>query len=381
MKALPLIALPMLALASPALAQHDHHHMPGKEMPAAAAPAPAADPAPPADDPHAGHDMAPATDPHAGHQMTPAADPHAGHNMAPAADPHAGHKMPPAADPHAGHRMAPAAPADPHAHHHGAAPAAPVEGAVGTDLPAGNAPPPAIQRTRLADRFWGAAAMAPAEAHMLHEHGSMPQHQIILNLFERQFRDGRDGYRWDGQAWFGGDIDRFLLMSEGEATRGEGVEAGEVQALWSHALDAYWNLQGGIRQDVQRGPDRTYATVGLEGLAPYWFDLEARLFLSNKGDVLARLEGHYDQRITQRLVLQPRVEMEFAAQDVAESGIGSGLSTIEAGLRLRYEFAREFAPYVGFNWERRFGDTARFARAAGEHVTSKGVVAGIRFWF
>lgn len=327
MKALILIAFPALALASPVLAQHADHDMPGMQMPA-----PAGEPAAPA-------------------------------------------------DPHAGHDMAPAAPADPHAHHHGAAPADPVEEATGTDLPAGNAPAPVVQRTRLADRFWGAAAMAPAEAHMLHEHGSMPQHQIILNLFERQFRDGRDGYRWDGQAWFGGDVDRFLLMSEGDGGRGEGVEAGEVQALWSHALDPYWNLQGGIRQDVQRGPDRTYATLGLEGLAPYWFDLEARLFLSNKGDVLARLEGHYDQRITQRLVLQPRVEMNLAAQDVAESGIGSGLSTIEAGVRLRYEFAREFAPYIGFNWERRVGGTARFARLAGEDVTSKGVVAGIRFWF
>jgi copper resistance protein B len=248
-------------------------------------------------------------------------------------------------------------------------------------LLAGTAPPPAVQRNRLADRYYGAEAMAPAEAHMLHEHGAMQQRQLILNLAERQFRDGRDGYRWDGQAWFGGDIHRFLLMSEGEATRGEGVETGEVQALYSRAVDPYWNLQAGVRQDVQRGPDRTYATVGVEGVAPYWFDLEARLFLSNRGDVLARLEGHYDQRITQRLVLQPRVEINLAARDVAESRIGSGLSTVEAGLRLRYEIAREFAPYVGFNWERRFGHTARFARLAGEDVTSKGLVAGIRFWF
>lgn len=336
MKALLLIALPGLALAAPAFAQHAHHHGPGMAMPVPAASAPQPE----------------QTDPHAGHNMTPAPEP----------------------------EPAPA-PADPHAHHRQAPAPAPAADATGTDLPAGSAPPPPVQRDRLADRFWGAEAMAPAQAHMLHEHGSMPQRQVILNLLERQFRDGRDGYRWDGQAWFGGDIDRFLLTTEGEATRGEGVEAGEVQALWSHALDPYWNLQAGVRQDVQRGPDRSYATVGVEGLAPYWFDLEARLFLSNKGDLLARLEGHYDQRITQRLVLQPRVEVELSAQDVPESGIGSGLSTIEAGLRLRYEIVREFAPYVGFNWERRFGDTARYARLAGEDVTSKGVVAGIRFWF
>jgi len=329
MKTLFLTALLGLGLATPGLAQHDHHHMPGMEMPA------------PAED----------------------ADPHAQHRAAPAPEPAA-------IDPHAHHPGAPAAPAP-----------APASGAIGTDLPAGTAPAPAVQPDRLADRFYGAAAMAPAQAHMLHEHGSMVQNQVILNLFERQFRNGRDGYRWDGQAWFGGDIHRLMLMSEGEATRGEGVEAGEVQALYSRAIDPYWNLQAGIRQDAQRGPDRTYATVGVEGLAPYWFDLEARLFLSTKGDVLARFEGHYDQRITQRLVLQPRVEVNVAAQDVAESRIGSGLSTIEAGVRLRYEIAREFAPYVGFNWERRFGDTARYARLAGEDVTSKGIVAGIRFWF
>ncbi|ABQ68579.1 copper resistance B precursor [Rhizorhabdus wittichii RW1] len=341
MKALLILALPGLALAAPAVAQHAHDHGSGMAMPA---PASQPAPAPTQDDPHAGHDMTPA-----------AADPHAGHDMAPDAKPSA--------------------------HRHGAPAPAPAADATGTDLPAGTAPPPQVQRDRLADRFWGAEAMARAQAHMLHEHGSMTQRQVILNLFERQFRDGRDGYRWDGQAWFGGDIDRFLLTTEGEATRGEGVEAGEVQALWSHALDPYWNLQAGVRQDVQRGPDRSYATVGVEGLAPYWFDLEARLFLSNKGDLLARFEGHYDQRITQRLVLQPRVEVELSAQDVPESGIGSGLSTIEAGLRLRYEIAREFAPYVGFNWERRFGDAARYARLAGEDVTSKGFVAGIRFWF
>ncbi|WP_016746479.1 copper resistance protein B [Rhizorhabdus wittichii] len=341
MKALLILALPGLALAAPAVAQHAHDHGSGMAMPA---PASQPAPAPAQDDPHAGHDMTPA-----------AADPHAGHDMAPDAKPSA--------------------------HRHGAPAPAPAADATGTDLPAGTAPPPQVQHDRLADRFWGAEAMARAQAHMLHEHGSMTQRQVILNLFERQFRDGRDGYRWDGQAWFGGDIDRFLLTTEGEATRGEGVEAGEVQALWSHALDPYWNLQAGVRQDVQRGPDRSYATVGVEGLAPYWFDLEARLFLSNKGDLLARFEGHYDQRITQRLVLQPRVEVELSAQDVPESGIGSGLSTIEAGLRLRYEIAREFAPYVGFNWERRFGDTARYARLAGEDVTSKGFVAGIRFWF
>jgi copper resistance protein B len=151
--------------------------------------------------------------------------------------------------------------------------------------------------------------------------------------------------------------------------------------LYSRALDAYWNIQAGVRYDVRPGPERTYASLAVEGLAPYWFDVEAALFLSNKGDLLGRIEGYYDQRITNRLILQSRAELNFAAQDVRETGIGSGLSDAELGVRLRYEIAREFAPYVGVTWERKMGDTARFSREAGEERTGAGLVAGVRFWF
>jgi len=145
--------------------------------------------------------------------------------------------------------------------------------------------------------------------------------------------------------------------------------------------DRYWNLQAGLRQSFQSGPDRPYAVLSVEGLAPYWFEIEGSLFLSSKGNLLARAEAYYDQRITQRLILQPRVELNFAAQDVRENRIGSGLSDAELGLRLRYEIRREFAPYVGISWERRVGDTARFRRAAGEDAQGTSFVAGIRFWF
>ena len=130
-----------------------------------------------------------------------------------------------------------------------------------------------------------------------------------------------------------------------------------------------------------RVPSRTYATVGFEGLAPYWFEVEGALFLSDKGDLLARAEAYYDQRITQRLILQPRAELNFAAQDDRRRGVGSGISDLELGLRLRYELAREFAPYVGVSWDRKLGDTARFARAAGEGASDTSLVAGVRFWF
>jgi len=121
--------------------------------------------------------------------------------------------------------------------------------------------------------------------------------------------------------------------------------------------------------------------VGIEGLAPYWFELDAQAFLSNKGDAHLRIEGSYDQRITQRLILQPAAEVNLAAQDVPELGIGSGVSDIELGLRLRYEIAREFAPYVGVNWERKLGGSADYARAAGDGASATSLVMGIRFWF
>ena len=160
-----------------------------------------------------------------------------------------------------------------------------------------------------------------------------------------------------------------------------GVESAEVQALYSRAIDPWFNLQVGVRQDFRPGPARTYATIGIEGIAPYWFEVEGALFLSDKGDLLGRLEGYNDQRITQKLILQPRVELNFAAQDVPANGIGSGLSDIELGLRLRYEIKREFAPYIGASWERKLGDSARFARAAGDRVQATSLVIGIRTWF
>ena len=162
---------------------------------------------------------------------------------------------------------------------------------------------------------------------------------------------------------------------------GEGVEGAEMKINYSREMGTYLNAQEGIRKDLGKGPDRTYAKVGFEGLEPYWFEVEGALFLSDKGDVLARLEGYYDQRITQKLILQPMAEFNFALQDVPESGIGSGLSDVEFGLRLRYEVVKEFAPYVGIEWARKIGDTARFARADGDDADSVSLVVGVKTWF
>ncbi|MES2058045.1 MAG: copper resistance protein B [Pseudomonadota bacterium] len=347
----------LLLLSVPAGAQTMDQTMPGMAMPAKPAPKAAPKPTP-----------KPATRP----ADTPT--PHKDAVMVPETDPHAGHVMPamPAMPQPDVQAESPTPQAMPGMTEHGTG---------GTALPAGDGSAPAAGEPNYADTVWGAEAMAASRAMLRKEHGGGTFSQIMFNLAEYQVRKGRDGFRWEGEGWFGGDINRLVVKSEGSGTFGEGVEDAEIQALYSRAIGPYFNLQAGIRHDFTPGPSRTYATVGFEGLAPYWFEVEGALFLSDKGDVLARLEGYYDQRITQRLILQPRVELNLAAQDVRENGIGSGLSNVELGLRLRYEVAREFAPYIGISWDRAVGDTARFARAAGEDASSASLVIGVRTWF
>lgn len=251
----------------------------------------------------------------------------------------------------------------------------------GTGLPPGDAPAPPPPSDHYADRIFPDGAMTESREALFREHGGGTFSQIMFNLAEVQVRNGQDGYRWDGEAWFGGDIHRLTIKTEGEGAFREGVEAAELQALYSRAIDPYWNVQIGVRHDFEPGPSRTYATVGFEGLAPYWFDVEGALFLSDKGDVLGRVEAYYDQRITQRLILQPRVEVNLAAQDVPQNRIGSGVTDAEVGLRLRYEIRREFAPYIGVSHDRKLGQTARYSRVDGEDVKATSLVVGIRIWF
>lgn len=416
-----LILLFAASVPAPALAQHQGHTMP---MPSgersAQQPRPAARPqarrsaqrpapqrvqprraaprqAPPQADPHAGHGQArpsgqpvvpaaPATgqaspaDPHAGHvmpgQQAPAAppDPHAGHDMpgmqapAGAADPQAGHVMPNAqsqpgpGDPHAGHAMGNMQPAaDP--------PVAP--------------PPPGVLSgpAHAADRVFPGGAMDDARDVFRREHGVIRAHRVLIDLLETRIQDGRDGYAWDAQGWYGGAINRLWIKTEGEGDYGARPERAEFQALYSRALDPWFNLQAGVRYDLRPNPQRGYLVLGVQGLAPYWFEVDGALFLSDRGDLSARFEGEYDLRITQRLILQPRAEVDLALSNDRATGIGSGLSSAEAGLRLRYQIVPEFAPYVGVEYERAFGDTADFRRAAGEDVGGWRLVLGVRTWF
>ena len=268
-------------------------------------------------------------------------------------------------------------PADPHAGHDMAA----MPGMAASKDEIGNVPAPAPPTDHAADAFFPPAELAMSRSMMAQEMGGATFSMVLFNLAEVQAHKGADSYRWDGEAWFGGDINRLVVKSEGRGDFGGKTDEAEVQALFSHAIGPYFNLQGGVRYDIRPTPSRAYATIGVEGLSPYMFEVGGALFLSDKGDVLARLEGYYDQRITQRLILQPRVELNFAAQDVRANGIGSGLSDVELGIRLRYEIKREFAPYIGVSYDSKIGDTARFSRADGERVMATSFVFGMRVWF
>ncbi len=232
-----------------------------------------------------------------------------------------------------------------------------------------------------ADRVYDRQAMAAARAVLREEHGGAPLSLVMVNILELQSRKGEEGYRWEGEAWYGGDINRAVFKLKGEGDLNGALESAEFQALYARAIGPYCNLQAGVRYDIEPKPSRGYATLGVEGLAPYWFKVGAALFVSNKGDVHGRLESHYDLNITQRLILQPRAEIDIAAQDVPELRLGSGLSSVEAELRLRYEIEREFAPYLGMSFERQTGATADVARAAGNPVSALRFVAGVRMFF
>jgi len=204
---------------------------------------------------------------------------------------------------------------------------------------------------------------------------------VSVDLAEYRLVDGRDGFRWDGEARYGGDVDRIAFKTEGEVALGRRAEEIEVQALWSHAIDPWFDFQLGLRHDIRPDPSRTYLAAGVEGILPYWPELEATAFLSDKGDLTAEITVEYDMRITPRLILQPRIEATLAAQDVPAQAIGAGLSDVDLGLRLRYRITPEIAPYVGVGWTRRIGTAARFARAEGDDPNQAALLLGVRAWF
>ncbi|MGE0046488.1 MAG: copper resistance protein B [Hyphomonadaceae bacterium] len=202
---------------------------------------------------------------------------------------------------------------------------------------------------------------------------------MVRGEIDAAHADGEDIINWDGEGWIGGPVNRFWFKTEGEIEGGE-THAAEVQALWSRNVADFWDLQAGVRFDFE--PDqRTYLALGVQGLAPYQFETEATAFLSEDGDVSARLRQSLDVHLTQRFIAEPHGELEAFAQDDPGRMIGAGLADLEIGLQLRYEITRKFAPYVDLVWGRALGETASLRRAAGESVERSSLRAGIRFWF
>lgn len=185
---------------------------------------------------------------------------------------------------------------------------------------------------------------------------------------------------WEGLAWIGGDVHRLWLRTEGEVEHGD-VEHAHVEALYGRSVTAFWDVVAGVRVDAGQGPSRTWAALGVQGLAPYKFEVDATVYLGASGRSMATLGVEYETLITGRLVLQWQAEAAVHGDDDLARGIAAGPSSVEAGARLRYEITRRFAPYVGLQWQRSLGDTADLRRAAGEDVQDTRLVAGLRFWF
>ncbi|MCX2545376.1 copper resistance protein B [Pseudomonas sp. COW5] len=217
-------------------------------------------------------------------------------------------------------------------------------------------------------------------------HGGHQVHDSAINTYfladklEWQNGDDASTLAWDLSGWIGGDIDRLWLRSEGERSNGK-TEDAEIQALWGHAISPWWDVVSGVRQDFKPGAPQSWAAFGLQGMALYNFEAEATAFLGENGQSAVRLEGDYDILLTNRLILQPTAELNVYGKNDPQRGIGSGLANTEAGLRLRYEIRREFAPYIGVTWNRNYGNTADYAREEGEDRSEARLVLGVRMWF
>lgn len=205
---------------------------------------------------------------------------------------------------------------------------------------------------------------------------------FMADRMEYRVNSGKNSILWDVTGRIGSDYNKLYLESEGAWLVAESeVEEAELELLYGRTIASFWDLRLGIRHDLRPDPDRTFAALGVKGLAPQWFEVEATAWLSEDGDLSAALEVEYDLLLTQKLILQPRLETSAAAHEVEKYGVGSGINDVELGLRLRYEIRREFAPYIGVSWHRKVGNTADLARDEGEDIDVTSFVAGIKFWF
>ena len=204
--------------------------------------------------------------------------------------------------------------------------------------------------------------------------------KIMLDEIEWQNGSGETALEWDAAAWYGGDFSKLRVETEGRRSAGETLDA-RTELLWDRIVSSWWNLRAGLRHDAGLGPARDWAAFGVAGIAPGFVDVEASGYLGEGGRGAARLSTHYDLLLTQRLVLQPKLELDAYSKDDPQRLIGAGFSDLTLGLRLRYEFRRELAPYVGVIWAAHLGDSAGLRRAAGESAHEISWIAGLRAWF
>jgi copper resistance protein B len=222
------------------------------------------------------------------------------------------------------------------------------------------------------------AAFPEVPGHAIHDRAL--NYYVLFDQLEWQSADGIDVLNANTKGWIGGDRNRLWFRAEGDGTDGR-VQNAEAHALLGRQIARWWDVVGGVRQDLRPGPAQTWAAVGLQGLAPYWFEIHVTGYVGASGRTQLRAEAEYELLLTNRLRLQPRVEANVFGKSDPERRTGAGLSTTEAGFRLRYEFRRELAPYVGVEWRTNWGKTADLADASGEKAGGARFVAGLRFWF
>ena len=238
------------------------------------------------------------------------------------------------------------------------------------------AQPPAEGAPQLTDAD-RAAAFPDVEGHSVHDNAV--NYFILFDQLEWQEGNGGPGVNWDTKGWIGTDRDRFWFRTEGQGQDGR-LEEGQAHLLYGRAIARWWEVVAGVRQDARPGSPQTWAAVGLQGLAPYRFETEATAYIGASGRTHVRLETEYELLLTNRLILQPQVELDIYGKSDPERGIGAGLASADLGFRLRYEIRREIAPYVGVVWNRKFFGTADYAREAGDPVGGARLALGARLW-
>jgi copper resistance protein B len=218
----------------------------------------------------------------------------------------------------------------------------------------------------------------PRLIHMADEHNFAG---ILVDRLERVDTSGPNSTAYDLMAWYGRDYNKLVIKSEGDVFSGT-LEESRTDALWSHAITDYWDAQLGMRYDSSADlPGRSWLAAGVQGIAPYWFEIDATAYVGNDSRSALRLQAEYELLFTQKLILSPRIETNLYGKDDSARGIGSGVSDMTAGVRLRYEIRREFAPYIGVEYTSKYGKTADYARADGASVSDTHWVAGLRFWY